>query len=188
MRVLLPMVTNVAEVQATRAAYHRVADQLRARGVKLPEALPPLGVMIETPAAALTADGLAAASDFFALGSNDLTMYTLAADRSETEAADTYNPLHPAVLRLIEMTVQAGARRGIPVSVCGEMAAQARLLSMLLGLGLRSFSVNATAVPRVKQAVRTAVMADCVDLAGAIMRETEAAAISERLRRFEERR
>ena len=187
-QVLLPMVTNVAEVRAARAAYVLAAEGLRQRGVKLPDKLPPLGIMVEMPAAALTADALAVESDFFAIGSNDLTMYTLAVDRADTEAAELYTPLHPAVLRMIQMTVEAGGRRRIPVSICGEMAAQALLTPLLLGLGVRSFSMNATAVPRVKQAVRSAVLADCEALAAAVMQLGEPEAIAAALRVFDERR
>ncbi len=168
-RALLPMVTNVAEIRAARAIYLNAAERLRERGARLPELLPPLGIMVEMPAAALTADALAAESDFFAIGSNDLTMYALAADRAETEVTQIYDPVHPAVLRLIRMTVEAAGRRGIPVSVCGEMAAHAQLTPLLLGLGVRSLSMTATAVPRVKQAVRNARMADCTAFAAQVL-------------------
>ena len=186
-RVLLPMVTNVAEIRQARAIYHGVADRLRGRGVRLPAELPPLGVMVEVPAAALCADSLASAADFFAIGSNDLTMYTLAADRAESAAVEIYNPVHPAVLRLVRMTVAEAARAGIPVSVCGEMAARARNIPLLLGLGLRSFSVNATAVPRVKQAVRSADIAACEAFATRVMAETELEAVIALVTQFDAR-
>ena len=113
-RVMLPMVTNVAEVRQARAIYEAVAAKLRAAGVRLPADLPALGAMIEVPAASLCADALARAADFFAIGSNDLTMYTLAADRAQSEASSPYDPVHPAVLRLIRMTVTEAARAAIP--------------------------------------------------------------------------
>jgi len=186
-RVMLPMVTNMAEVREARAIYHRTAETLRAARVKLPDPLPPLGAMVEVPAAALTADGLATVADFFAIGSNDLTMYTLAADRGDTEAVDIYNPIHPAVLQLIAAIVAAGAHHGIDVSLCGEMAANARLTPLLLGLGLRSLSMNTTAVPRVKQAVRSARLADCQALTAAILRESEPDAVAAQLQAFHDR-
>ena len=123
-RVMLPMVTTVPEVRAARDIYERVARRLRRRGERLPEKLPPLGIMIETPGAALSADALALESDFFAIGTNDLTAYTLAVDRAETEVADLYDPLHPAVLRLVQFATEAALRMRMPVSVCGEMAAE----------------------------------------------------------------
>jgi phosphotransferase system enzyme I (PtsI) len=186
-RVLLPMVTNVGEVRQTRVIYEGVAERLRARGVGLPPVLPPLGVMVEVPAAALCADALAGVADFFAIGSNDLTMYTLASDRAESTAGDIYNPVHPAVLRLVRMTVVEAARAGIPVSVCGEMAARARNIPLLLGMGLRSFSVNATAVPRVKQAVRSANIAECENFAARVMAQTDLPGVTALIAEFDAR-
>ncbi len=178
-RVLLPMVTNVAEVRTAREIYERVARRLRRRGERLPETLPPLGIMIETPGAALSADALALEADFFAIGTNDLTMYTLAVDRGETEVAELYDPLHPAVLRLVQFATEAALRMRMPVSVCGEMAGNPKLTPLLLGLGLRCFSMNASAVPRVKQAVRAANMAECVRFARRVMEQTDPATIRE---------
>jgi phosphotransferase system enzyme I (PtsI) len=178
-RVLLPMVTNLAEVRAARAIYRRVAERLREAGTLLPDVLPPLGVMIETPGAALSADALAMEAEFFAIGTNDLSMYTLAVDRGEADVAELYDPLHPAVLRLIQFTTEAGLRMRIPVSVCGEMAANPRYTALLLGLGLRSFSMNAAAVPRVKQAVRGLAMEACVRLARDVMEQSDPGRIRE---------
>jgi len=172
-RVLLPMVTNLAEVRAARAIYHRVADGLRERGERLPKALPPLGIMIETPGAALAADALAQEADFFAVGTNDLTMYTLAVDRGDSEVAALYDPLHPAVLRLLQFAVGAAGRLRRPVSLCGEMGANPRLTPLLLGLGLRSFSMNASAIPGVKRVVRTLRIADCIRLADEVMEQSD---------------
>ena len=180
-RVMLPMVTNPAEVRQARAIYDAVAERLRAGGVRLPAVLPPLGVMVEVPGAALCADALAKVSDFFAIGSNDLTMYTLAADRGEADAMDIYNPMHPGVLRLISITAGEAGRARIPVSVCGEMAANPRYTRLLLGMGIRSFSVNAASVPRVKQAVRTATISACEALATAVMQQSELGGVMEQL-------
>ena len=178
-RVLLPMVTTVAEVRSARDIYDRVARRLRRRGEKLRDPLPPLGVMIETPGAALSADALALEADFFAIGTNDLTMYTLAVDRAESDVAHLYDPLHPAVLRLVQFATEAALRMRMPVSVCGEMAANPRLTPLLLGLGVRSFSMNASAVPRVKQAVRAANIDDCARFARKVMEQTDPARIQE---------
>jgi phosphotransferase system enzyme I (PtsI) len=183
-RVLLPMVTNVAEIRAAKAIYRRVADRLRQRGVTLPATLPPLGIMVETPGAALYADVLAAEAEFFAIGTNDLCMYTLAVDRGEMEVAELYDPLHPGVLRLIQMTISGAASHRIPVSVCGEMAANPDMTPLLLGLGLRSFSTNASAVPRVKQAVRGTTIGDCQRLTSHVLKQSDAEQIREALATF----
>jgi phosphotransferase system enzyme I (PtsI) len=178
-RVLLPMVTNLAEVRQAREIYERVARRLRRRGERLPEPLPPLGIMIETPGAALSADALALEADFFAIGTNDLAMYTLAVDRGESGVAHLYDPLHPAVLRLVQFATEAALRMRMPVSVCGEMAANPRLPRLLIGLGLRSFSMNASAVPRVKQAVRGTTIDDCARFARRVMEQSDPAIIQE---------
>ncbi len=178
-RILLPMVTNVAELRQAREILERVARRLRRRGEKIPERVPPLGVMIETPGAALSADALALEADFFAIGTNDLAMYTLAVDRSLSEVAAIYDPLHPAVLRLVQFAIEAALRVRKPVSVCGEMAGNPKFTPLLLGLGLRSFSMNASAVPRVKQVVRGASVDECIRLSRKVMEQSDPARIRE---------
>jgi phosphotransferase system enzyme I (PtsI) len=178
-RVMLPMVTTVAEVRTAREIYERVARRLRRRGERIPDKLPPLGIMIETPGAALSADALALEADFFAIGTNDLTAYTLAVDRAETDVAELYDPLHPAVLRLVQFAAEAALRMRMPVSICGEVAANPRLIPLLLGLGLRSFSMAAPAVPRVKQAIRAVEIDACARFARHVMEQSDAARIAE---------
>ncbi|SUE63019.1 phosphoenolpyruvate--protein phosphotransferase [Roseomonas gilardii] len=186
-RVLLPMVTVPQEVRQAREIYERVAKRLRRRGnVALPDKLPPLGAMIETPGAALAADAIALEADFFAIGTNDLAMYTLAVDRAEAEVSHLYDPLHPAVLRLIQFSTEAALRLRMPVSVCGEMAGNPRLVPLLLGLGLRSLSMNASAVPRVKQAVRALNIDDCARFARRVMEQSDPGRIQELVLNFEE--
>jgi phosphoenolpyruvate-protein phosphotransferase len=183
-RVMLPMVTTVAEVRAAREIYERVARRLRRRGERIPDKLPPLGIMIETPGAALSADALALEADFFAIGTNDLTAYTLAVDRAESDVAELYDPLHPAVLRLVQFATEAALRMRMPVSVCGEMAANPRLIPLLLGLGLRSFSMTASAVPRVKQTVRGVEIDACARFARSVMEQSDPARIEELIAAF----
>jgi phosphoenolpyruvate-protein phosphotransferase len=178
-RILLPLVTNPGEVKAAREVYDRMARRVRRRGVHLPEKLPELGAMIETPGAALAADAIALEADFFAIGTNDLAMYTLAVDRGEAEVAHLYDPLHPAVLRLMQFATEAALRLRMPVSVCGEMAGNPRLVPLLLGLGIRSLSMNASAIPRVKQAVRGLDIADCARFARRVMEQSDPARIHE---------
>jgi phosphotransferase system enzyme I (PtsI) len=183
-RILLPMITNVTEVRQAREVYDRVVRRLRRRGERLPEKLPPLGIMIETPGAALAADALALEADFFAIGTNDLTAYTLAVDRGDADVAPLYDPTHPAVLRLVQFATEAALRMRMPVSVCGEMAADPSLTPLLLGIGLRSFSMSASAVPKVKQAVRSVQIDDCVRLARRVMDQSDAERIREMVDAF----
>jgi len=178
-RVMLPMVTIPEEVKAARDIYERVAKRLRRRGEKLPEKLPELGAMIETPGAALAADAIALEADFFAIGTNDLAMYTLAVDRGDAEVAHLYDPLHPAVLRLMQFSTEAALRLRMPVSVCGEMAGNPRLVPLLLGLGIRCLSMNASSIPRVKQAVRALDIGDCARFARRVMEQSDPARIRE---------
>ena len=185
--ILLPMVTSVEEVRATREILQKVIRRLKRRGEDLPARLPPLGIMIETPAAALSADALALEADFFAIGTNDLTMYAMAADRGDIEVAKLYDPLHPGLLRLVQFTIEASLRLRKPVSVCGEMAANPKLAPLLLGLGLRAFSMNASAVPKVKLVVRSVSVADCARLARRVMEQTEPAAIRALVEEFAEK-
>ncbi|MFO0160895.1 MAG: putative PEP-binding protein, partial [Alphaproteobacteria bacterium] len=178
-RLLLPMVTIPEEMKQARDIFDRVARRLRRRGEKLPERLPLLGAMIETPGAALAADAIALEADFFSIGSNDLAMYTLAVDRGDAEVAHLYDPLHPAVLRLMQFATEAALRLRMPVSICGEMAGNPQLIPLLLGLGIRSFSMNASAIPRVKQAVRGLDIGDCARFARRVMEQSDPARIRE---------
>ncbi len=152
-RILLPMVCTVEEVREVRRILVRLAATLKRKGVKMAEPLPPLGVMIEIPGAALAADALAAEADFFAIGTNDLTQYTLAIDRTDEQVAYLYNPLHPAVLRLIQFATEAAHAGGIPVSVCGEIAGDERHAPLLLGFGITELSMSPASLPRVKKRI-----------------------------------
>ena len=183
-RVMLPMITIPEEVKQAREIYERVAKRLRRRGEALPDKLPPLGAMIETPGAALAADAIALEADFFAIGTNDLAMYTLAVDRAEIDVAHLYDPLHPAVLRLVQFATEAALRLRMQVSVCGEMAGNPKLVPLLLGLGLRSLSMNASAIPRVKQAIRALNIDDCARFARRVMEQSDPARIRELVEGF----
>ncbi len=185
-RLLLPMVTVPEEVKQAREIFDRVARRLRRRGEKLPEKLPLLGAMIETPGAALAADAIALEADFFAIGTNDLAMYTLAVDRAEAEVSHLYDPLHPAVLRLVQFATEAALRLRMPVSICGEMAGNPQLTPLLLGLGVRTFSMNASAIPRVKQAVRALDIGDCARFARRVMEQSDPGRIRELVAGFAE--
>jgi phosphoenolpyruvate-protein phosphotransferase (PTS system enzyme I) len=136
-------------VRAARAMIAEASADLAKRGIDAPPV--PVGVMIEIPAAAYTADLLAREVDFFTIGTNDLIQYCLAVDRADERVSQLYEPLHPAILRIILMVRRAAGRRHIPVSLCGEMASDPALLTLLVGLGLREFSMTPGAIPVAKQ-------------------------------------
>jgi phosphotransferase system enzyme I (PtsI) len=177
-RILLPMVTNASEVRRARDIMARAARRLKRRGVKFARPLPPIGTMIEVPSAALAADSLTQVSDFLAIGSNDLTMYTLAIDRADEHVAHLYDPLHPAVLRLIQFSAEAALRARIPLSMCGEMAGDPRFTALLLGLGFRDLSMTAANIPRVKQRIQRLDLAAANHRARTIMDQIDAGRIA----------
>jgi phosphotransferase system enzyme I (PtsI) len=167
------MVTTVSEMRKAREFLKKATTSLKRRKVKLPDPMPLLGCMIEVPGAALAADALAQVSDFFAIGSNDLTMYTLAVDRGNEYVADLFDPLHPAVLRLIQFSAEAAFRSQISVSICGEMAGDPRYTALLLGLGFRELSMTALNIPRVKQRIRNIDMTAAHRRAAQIMDQVD---------------
>lgn len=177
-RILVPMVTACSEVRRVRDLLGKTARKLKRQGHRVPQPLPPLGVMIEVPAAALAADALARLCDFFAIGSNDLVMYTLATDRSDEQVAALFDPLHPAVLRLIQGAADAALRAGIPLSICGEMAGDPRNTALLLGLGFRELSMAAANIPRVKQRIRSLNLDAAAQRARIIMDQVDAGRIA----------
>ncbi len=163
-RLLLPMISCISELHEAQQVIRRVREQLDQRGDEYDLNLP-LGVMIEVPSAALVADGLAQECDFFSIGTNDLTQYTLATDRGNERVAHLYNSLHPAVLSLIDSSVRAAGRAGIPVSVCGEMATNPLAVPILVGLGISELSGTPGAVPVVKEIVRALESSAVTELA-----------------------
>jgi phosphotransferase system enzyme I (PtsI) len=164
LRIMFPFVSGVDELRAARSAVERAAASLRQRGEA--SVTVPIGVMIEVPSAALTADLLAAEADFFSIGTNDLIQYCLAVDRTDDRVSRLYEPLHPAILRTIRMVVRAGRRGRIPVALCGEMASDPMLLTLLVGLGLTEFSMAASAIAGAKQVLRGLRAADARRVAG----------------------
>jgi len=152
-RIMLPLVVSLDEVLAARALLGECADELERRGVPFRRDVP-LGIMIETPAAVIGADAFIDDVAFFSIGTNDLVQYTLAVDRGNANLAGRFTPLHPSVLRLVKRTVEVAHAHQLDVSVCGEMASQPLMAFALIGLGLRTLSVNPRAVPLVKRLVR----------------------------------
>ncbi|MGB6006964.1 MAG: phosphoenolpyruvate--protein phosphotransferase [Castellaniella sp.] len=154
-RILVPMVSHMHEVVATRRALARAAEELRDAGLAH-ETCVQLGAMVEIPAMAIAIEPFAETLDFLSIGTNDLIQYVLAIDRGDTDVASLYDPMHPAVLRLIAHTINVGERVGKPVSVCGEMAGDVRVTRMLLGLGLTGFSMHPQQLLDVKKEIRRA--------------------------------
>jgi phosphocarrier protein FPr/phosphocarrier protein len=170
LKLMLPMVADRAELVAAREALARHAGDL---GVAAPE----LGIMVETPAAALTAAALAAEADFFSIGSNDLSQYALARDRTNPAVAAGLDGLHPAVLRLIDETVRGGAVHGRWTGVCGGLAADPEAVPLLIGMGVTELSVPGAAVAETKALVRTLDLASCRAVAAQALAAPDAAAV-----------
>jgi phosphotransferase system enzyme I (PtsI) len=152
-RMLLPMVTSLEELGRVKTIIAEAARQLREEGLEHDPAIP-LGCMMEVPAAAICADMFAQQVDFMSIGTNDLTQYTLAVDRTDESVSYLYDPLHPAVLRLLVRVIRAGRQARVSVALCGEMAGDPRYTRLLLGLGLREFSMSPAGLPEVKDVIR----------------------------------
>ena len=177
LRVMFPFVTAVEEVREARAMLAEVMDGVSHVDRKQLK----VGAMIEVPSAALAADLLAPEVDFFTIGTNDLIQYCLAVDRTDDRVSDLYEPLHPAVLRLIRLVRRAATRHHIPVSLCGEMASDPALVGLLVGLGLTEFSMTPAAIPIVRQVVMELNAGEARRLAGHVLRLPTAAEIEQYL-------
>jgi phosphotransferase system enzyme I (PtsI) len=163
LRIMFPFVSSAQEVKAAKTLLLEARDEL---GSKVPADLAvPVGIMIEVPSAAFTASLLAKEADFFTIGTNDLIQYTLAVDRTDDRVSNRYEPLHPAVLRLLRQVRRAAAREEIPVSVCGEMASDPLSLKLLIGCGLREFSMTPGAIAIARSVVRETSARDMVRVA-----------------------
>jgi phosphocarrier protein FPr len=156
--VMFPMVATMAEWSAARAICEEIRNELGASPI-------PLGIMVETPAAALLADQFARDADFFSIGTNDLTQYTLAMDRTHPRLAPALDGLHPAVLRLIDQTVRGAQPRKRRVGVCGSLGGDPQAVPILVGLGVDELSVSVPAVPAIKAQIRRLRMSVCREIA-----------------------
>jgi phosphotransferase system enzyme I (PtsI) len=156
-RILLPMITNVDEVRQFRQILAETATRLQAEGVSIGP-VDGIGIMVETPAVAILADIFAQEADFFSIGTNDLVQYTLAVDRGNEAVAKLFDSGHPAIRKLIELTAEAGVRRGIPVTVCGEIAGDPNFTDFLIRAGIRTLSMPASTIPLIKERVRSVVL------------------------------
>jgi phosphotransferase system enzyme I (PtsI) len=183
-KMMIPMISNLKEVQQVSAMLRETRRQLDEEGLLYDPEMA-VGSMIEVPAAAICADIFARNLDFLSIGTNDLIQYTVAIDRVNDEVSYLYDPLHPGVLRLIRMTLEAGRKTGTPVSMCGEMAGDTRYVRLLLGLGLRDFSVNIASFLEVKSIIRESHISDLETLAVASLQCVSGAEVAELLRRNE---
>jgi phosphoenolpyruvate-protein kinase (PTS system EI component) len=175
LRMMLPMVATVEEVEAARRAVERAAAASRAAGNPVSSEVH-LGIMVEIPSVAVMADAFAPVVDFFSVGTNDLVQYTLAADRTNAALAEMATPLQPAILRLIRSVTEAAAARDRPVAVCGEAAADPAAAALLVGLGVDELSVATTSLERVRATLETLDPAACREAA---TRATSAAGVGE---------
>jgi phosphotransferase system enzyme I (PtsI) len=169
MGLMYPMIAGPSELRAANGILKGVKQRLREKNIPFDENIQ-LGVMIEVPAAAMTADILAQEVNFFSIGTNDLIQYSLAVDRGNEKMAQFYEPGHPAVLRLIRRTINAGHDANIKVSVCGEMASDPTLAVILMGLGIDTFSMSPTSIPQIKRAIRSIRLSDAEELARQALR------------------
>jgi phosphoenolpyruvate-protein phosphotransferase (PTS system enzyme I) len=178
MRIMFPLVSGVQELRQVKTLVRELKQELDAEGVPYKKELK-IGIMIEVPSAAVIADILAQEADFFAIGTNDLIQYSLAIDRSNENVSYLYEPLHPALLRLIKGVIDAGKKAGIPVSMCGEMASDPIYAIVLLGLGLEIFSMNPSNVPVIKNVIRSVRYRDCRRIAEVALTKRTAQEIEE---------
>src|SRR5947207_436651 len=176
---MFPFVSTVEQIREARRIVKETAAELARRGETVPAV--PIGVVIEIPAAAYTADLLAHEVDFFTIGTNDLIQYCLAVDRADERVSGLYEPLHPAILRVIVMVRRAATRHGIPVSLCGEMASDPALLTLLVGLGLREFSMTPGAIALAKQVLAEVRLGELRALARRVLRLSTAGDIETEL-------
>jgi phosphotransferase system enzyme I (PtsI) len=178
LKIMFPLVSSVQELRQVKTLIREIRSELDAEGLAYNPNLK-IGIMVEVPSAALIADILAKETDFFAIGTNDLIQYALAIDRSNENVSYLYEPLHPALLRLIKMIIDAGKAGGIPVSMCGEMASDPIYAIVLIGLGLENFSMSPSAIPIIKNIVRSVRYRDCRRIAEIALQKKTAQEIEE---------
>jgi phosphotransferase system enzyme I (PtsI) len=168
LKIMFPMISGVAELEAALESLRDARAELEAQGIPVAAHIP-VGTMIEVPSAALISDHLATMVDFFSVGTNDLTQYTLAVDRGNERIARLYEPFHPGVLRLLRTVIDNAHAAGIPVAMCGEMASDPRAAVLLLGLGLDEFSMNFVSLPKVKQVIRSLTSQEARTIADSVL-------------------
>jgi phosphotransferase system enzyme I (PtsI) len=180
LRIMFPMISGIVELRAAKRALFEARDELVKEGHEVE--VPPVGIMIELPSAAMVADRLARECDFFSIGTNDLIQYTIGIDRQNKDVAYLYRPLHLSVLRMVKNVCDAGRAAGIPVSMCGEMAGDPVNALVLIGLGVTELSMNGPSIPFVKKVVRAARASDAQALVDRLLALTAADEIEREVR------
>ncbi len=180
-KVMFPLITNIQELMQAKMILHDVMEDLDEEGIKYNRDMK-VGIMVETPSAALTASSLARESDFFSIGTNDLTQYTLAVDRGNELVSTLYSAADPAVLRLIRTVIQDAYKAQIDVSVCGETASEPEYVMLLLGMGIRTLSLSVPMIPEIKQVIRSVTIEECNVLARTVLAMNSERQISAYLR------
>ena len=183
-KIMLPMVSNVSELTETKNLINKVRNDLISKKIKISSKLPEIGVLIETPAAALISESLAKNCDFLAIGTNDLTMYTLAIDRGDEEVAKIYDPAHLSVLRLIKLSADSAKKVGVPISVCGEMAGDTIFTSLLLGMGINNLSMSVSRILKVKQFIVNVNYNEVKKISNEILAEDDSVRIKQILKLY----
>jgi phosphotransferase system enzyme I (PtsI) len=185
--IIIPFIANLTEVKKTKMAIRKAIKELEGEGYKIDSGIK-IGVMIEIPSAVMIADTIAKSVDFFSIGTNDLTQYILAADRGNERVSNIYDSFHPAVIKMIDITIKAARKRNIGVSLCGQMAGYPLAIPLLLGLGLREFSVTPFLVPVVKKIIRRLDTQECMVLANKCLKAGSSRSVSSVLSDFFEKK
>ena len=186
-RIMLPMVSNVSELLEAKKLISDVRNDLSSKKIKIPIKKIDIGVLIETPAAALISESIAKNCDFLAIGTNDLTMYTLAIDRGDEEVAKIYDPAHLSVLRLIKLSAESAKKVGVPISVCGEMAGDTMFTSLLLGMGIDRLSMSISRILKVKQFIENVNYEEVKKISDEILNQDDSVRIKQILKSYYEK-
>ncbi|MDD3732698.1 MAG: hypothetical protein PHU88_10015, partial [candidate division Zixibacteria bacterium] len=183
LRIMLPMISDITELEKAKKLISQVMFDLRREAIPFDSQIK-IGVMVEVPSAALTADQLAQKVDFISIGTNDLTQYTMSTDRNNSRVAGLYNSYHPSVLQLIKMTVDACMRNDIEVSVCGEMAGDKQALPLFIGMGVKNLSMNPTKITDICRLIRKIDFNLVYHLAVSVLSSRTAASVTRKLQSF----
>ena len=179
-KIMLPMISTIEELRTAKEMIAKVREELAAEGIEMAPRVP-VGIMVEVPSIALIIDRVADEVDFFSIGTNDLVQYSLAVDRVNEHVAHLYQPSHPGILRLIREVIITSNKADIPVSICGEMCSEPAYILLLMGLGLRHFSLSPIAIPTVKRVIRQVTMKEAVKVADECLNSEQASESEELL-------